>query len=86
LPKGLGSFSLLLTAARIRRLRRRRRRSGHLEVCFGGVRRTLAQKVVRRMRRKNKLHGKVFWPVVVLARKRESLEVTDQLATLITLL
>jgi hypothetical protein len=38
------------------------------------------------MRRRNKPHGKAFWPVVVLARKRGSLEVTEQLALLITLL
>jgi hypothetical protein len=59
LPQDRGSFILLLIAAETRKLRRRRRRSGHLEVYFEGVRKMSALKVVRRMRKKNKLHGKV---------------------------
>jgi hypothetical protein len=43
------------------------------------------QRVVRRMR-KITLLVRVSWPAVVLAEKRESLEVTELLALLIILL
>jgi hypothetical protein len=45
-----------------------------------------AQKVVRRMRKKSKFHGRGFWLSVVLAEKKGSLELTEQSALLITLL
>jgi hypothetical protein len=79
-----GSSILLLSVTERRNLSRKGR-SGHLVICSGGVRRMSVRKVVRRMRKKITLRVRVSWPVVVLVEKRESLELTGQLALLIIL-
>jgi hypothetical protein len=79
-----GSFILLLSVTERRNLPRKGR-SGHLVVCSGGVRKMSVQKVVPKMRKVIMLHVRVSWPVVVLAEKRENLELTEQLALSIIL-
>jgi hypothetical protein len=78
-------FFLVFSVTRRRNLLKRER-NGLLEVFFGGVRKMSVQKVVRRMRETIMLPVRVFWPVVVLAEKRGSLEPIEQLALLIILL
>jgi hypothetical protein len=80
-----GSFSLVFFVTQRRNLLKKGR-NGLLEVFFGGVRRMSVQKAVRRMRKIIMFPVRVFWPVVVLAEKRESLELIEQVALLIILL
>jgi len=76
------SFSLVFFVTQRRNLPRKGR-NGLLEVFFGGVRRMSVQKVVRRMRQNLMFPVRGFWPFVVLAEKRGSLELINQLALLI---